>query len=285
MTINWRKFASLAVATTPLSEGVTPNPLSISPTAITGTVDQYGAWVKLSDLADTAPIDPVKTETASLLGEQYGLTIDTLVRDVLVAGGTSQLVQNAANHTAITTSHLLTAEEVMEALATLKTANARPFSNGLFVGIIHANTEFDLLSDSTIRNIMTYANSDDKNGLWTYKLGACLGVDWYVSSLAYRVADGVGSINVYETLILGQDAYGVGGLSAQPFAAVKAAGQGEAGTGVKPGSVQIIYKGLGSAGTEDALDQKQSLGWKTTFLAKVLNSAFYVRIAHACSLG
>jgi N4-gp56 family major capsid protein len=64
------KFGSLAVATTPLSEGVTPIGVSISPTAITATVDQYGAWIQHSDLIDKLSIDPIVTEESELLGSR-----------------------------------------------------------------------------------------------------------------------------------------------------------------------------------------------------------------------
>ena len=41
-TINFRRFNSLAVATTPLTEGVVPSGNSLSITAVTATVQQYG---------------------------------------------------------------------------------------------------------------------------------------------------------------------------------------------------------------------------------------------------
>jgi N4-gp56 family major capsid protein len=70
LTINFRKFGSLSAATTALSEGVTPVGTSISPSAITATVDQYGSWIQYSDLIDKLSIDPIVTEMGALLGSR-----------------------------------------------------------------------------------------------------------------------------------------------------------------------------------------------------------------------
>jgi N4-gp56 family major capsid protein len=44
-----------------------------------------------------------------------------------------------------------------------------------------------------------------------------------------------------------------------------------------------IVKPLGSAGTADPLEQRATSGWKATFVAKILNDAFLVRVEHAVS--
>ena len=72
---------------------------------------------------------------------------------------------------------------------------------------------------------------------------------------------GEGGITVYATLIMGSDFYGITRIS------------GEA--------VRNIIKPLGSAGTADPLEQRATSGWKATFVAKILNDAFAVRIEHA----
>jgi N4-gp56 family major capsid protein len=44
-----------------------------------------------------------------------------------------------------------------------------------------------------------------------------------------------------------------------------------------------IIKPLGSAGSADPLDQRQTSGWKATHAVTRLNEAFAVRIEHAVS--
>ena len=85
-TIEFRKFASLPKAMTALTEGVTPDGKSLTVTAITATVSQYGDYITMSDMLDLTAIDPVVVEATKILGRQAGLTLDTVTRNVLQSG-------------------------------------------------------------------------------------------------------------------------------------------------------------------------------------------------------
>lgn len=67
--------------------------------------------------------------------------------------------------------------------------------------------------------------------------------------------------DVYSTLVLGANAYGV--------------------TEIEGGGIQNIVKQLGSAGTSDALNQRATTGWKATKVAERLVEGFMVRIETA----
>lgn len=69
--------------------------------------------------------------------------------------------------------------------------------------------------------------------------------------------------DVYSTLVIGQNAYGV--------------------TSVEGGGLECIIKQKGSAGTYDPLNQRSSVGWKATQTAKILSDEFIVRIETTCS--
>ena len=64
--------------------------------------------------------------------------------------------------------------------------------------------------------------------------------------------------DVYATLILGENAYGT--------------------TNIDGGGLQVIVKQLGSAGTADPLNQRATVGWKATKVAKRLVEEYMVRI-------
>lgn len=76
-------------------------------------------------------------------------------------------------------------------------------------------------------------------------------------------SSGSGSIDVYATIILGANAYGITRIS------------GEA--------LRNIVKPLGSAGSADPLDQRATSGWKATFVAKILQQNAIRRIEHGVS--
>jgi N4-gp56 family major capsid protein len=80
--------AGLALATTALTEGVPPTESQITVAKVTKAVQQFGAFVKLSDLLVHQGIDPIWAEAFAMLGEQAGQTLHTLLMNDL-AGGTN----------------------------------------------------------------------------------------------------------------------------------------------------------------------------------------------------
>ena len=102
--IEFRKFAALAVATTPLTEGTPPTLKDLTVTAITATIAQYGDAVGFSDLVSTTTIDPILKETTEILAEQAQETIDEICREVLVAGTTVIYANDATSRTTVGTN-------------------------------------------------------------------------------------------------------------------------------------------------------------------------------------
>ena len=85
-TIEFRKFAPLAKATSPLTEGVTPDGKSLSVSTITANVAQYGDFITQTDVLELTSLDNTIIEATKLLGRQAGLTLDTVTRNVLQSG-------------------------------------------------------------------------------------------------------------------------------------------------------------------------------------------------------
>lgn len=85
--IEFRKYDALPKATTPLTEGVTPEGQALTVTTVTAEVHQYGGWVPLTDMVQMTTIDNNVVQATSVLASQSGRTMDTIVRDIL-AGGT-----------------------------------------------------------------------------------------------------------------------------------------------------------------------------------------------------
>ena len=84
--IEFRKFAPLTKALTPLTEGVTPEGKSLDVTTINAEVSQYGDYIVMSDILELTAIDNVVVEALKLLGRQGGATLDTVVRNILHTG-------------------------------------------------------------------------------------------------------------------------------------------------------------------------------------------------------
>lgn len=257
-TIEFRKFASLPKATTPLTEGVTPDGKSLTVTAITATVSQYGDFITMSDVLELTAIDNVILEATKLLGRQAGLTLDTIVRNVMHSGTNVTYCPKVAadgTETEVTSrSDLdntcqLTVKVVQQVVAKLRAQNA-PTIGGDYVAIIHPYVAYDLMRDPEWIEAHKYAQPEN---LYEGEIGKIAGVR-FVQTTEAKVYSG----GVFGSLFLGDGAYG--------------------DTEIAGGGLQTIVKQKGSAGTADPLDQRSSVGWKAIKTAELLVENYLVRV-------
>ena len=259
-TINFRRFNALNPATTALTEGVTPSGSSLSISVITATAAQYGDFVEISDKLDMAGIDPVLTETAECLGEAAALTVDTLIRDVVSVGTNVLYANGRANTNAITATDVMTHTEVLKAVRTLKSANAKPLEGGYFIGLIDPAVAYDLEKDTYWQDISKYNGAEN---MMKGEIGRLGGVR-FIETTNIKVANNTSSIPVHSCMILGQDAYGVVDIDG----------------GATP---EIIIKPFGSAGTADPLDQRATAGYKLFMTAVRLQELAMIRVECAAT--
>ena len=248
-TIEFRKFSSLAKATTPITEGVTPAGNKLNVSTITATVSQYGDYIVQSDVLELTSIDNTIVEATKILGKQAGLTLDTVVRDILVAGTSVQYAGGKDSRSALAEADTLSVEEIQKAVAFLRAQNA-PTINGDYVAIIHPYAAYDLMRDPEWIEAHKYAQPEN---LYAGEIGKIGGVRFVQTSEA-KIVDG----GVFCTMVLGEGAYGV--------------------TEITGGGLQTIVKQKGSAGTGDPLDQRSSVGWKAIKTAERLVENYMVRI-------
>lgn len=252
--IEFRKFASLPKALTPLTEGVTPDGKSLEVSKIEAEVSQYGDYVVYSDVLDLTAIDPVVTEGVKVIGNQAGLTLDTVTRNVLQTG-TNVFYAPKGDGTEVTSREgldntcKLTAKVVKKVAAFLKKVNA-PKINGDYVAIIHPFVAYDLQNDPEWLESHKYATPEN---IYEGELGKIGGVRFVESSEAKVYAGGV-----FGCIFLGANAYGV--------------------TEIEGGGLKTIIKQLGSSGVADALDQRASIGWKAIKTAEILLEPYIIRV-------
>ncbi len=277
-TIKFRRYGNLAAATTPLTEGVTPAGKQLSVTDITATVLAYGDFVTLTDKLQYESVDPVLLDASDVLGDQTGDTIDQLARDIMAAGtngiysGTGNVVTgDVAAGDVIATGNLDAASLL------LKNANAKPVTRQInpstgynttpipacFIGIIHPEITAKVATFTGWTPVEKYPSQATVMEGEVGSYSANGSKIRFVETTNAKIKAGLGTagIDVYCTLIFGANAYGISRIS------------GEA--------MKNIVKPLGSAGTADPLDQRATTGWKATFVAKILNNDWLVRIESA----
>lgn len=285
-TVSWRKMSALTSVTTALTEGITPTGEEITITASTGTVSEYGAYVTYTAWLAQLGIDNVASEAADALGEQAADSLDLLVRNALIASGTAQYADDAVSTVTVEAGDYFSAAEAMEALATLKTAKAVPPMGGFYPCLIHPYTEYDLYQDSVFQSILAYSKDRGEGNAWiTGYVGRAFGMEFFVTPNGYvNSSAGAGSIDVYYSMVIGKSAFGIGGLAAY-MPKIMANGGNENNTFKKMRPLQLIQQPFGSAGSADPLNQRATIAWYTTFVTKVLDAAFYIRIEHDVRLG
>jgi N4-gp56 family major capsid protein len=258
--IEFRKFASLPKALTPLTEGVTPDGKKLSASSIEAEVSQYGDYVTLSDILDLTTIDPVVVEATKVVGRQAGLTLDTITRNILHSG-TNVFYAPKADGTAVTSRSALdatcklTVDLVRRVVAFLKKNNA-PKINGDYIAIIHPYAAYDLMSDDDWKYPHQY---QDTSNIYEGEIGKIAGVRFVETSEA-KVYEG----GVLGSLFIAEGAYGT--------------------TDITGGGLETIIKQLGSAGSADPLNQRSTVGWKATKTAEILVDAYMVRVEHKTAL-
>jgi N4-gp56 family major capsid protein len=271
--IKFRRYGSLTATTTALSEGVTPSGSQLSVTDVTATVLQYGDYVTLTDKVLMETYDPILTETADILGEQAGDSLDQLCRNVMVAGASAQYASTATTVATVGAAMKLDRAEVKEAVRTLAGNNCKPVTSMVnpstgynttpidraYIMIVHPNTIYDLDDATGWIPVEKYSNKGD---VMPNEKGSIAGARVIESSNAYTTA-GTLVTTVYGSLIFGQNAY--------------------AQTRISGEALKNIVKPLGSAGTADPLNQRMTSGWIATYIAKVLNANNIIVIYHAVS--
>lgn len=264
--VNFRKFNPLPKATTPITEGITPKGNKLEVTVIPSEVDQYGDFVTVTDMLDLTAIDPVIVEATQVIGNQAGMTLDTIVRDKMHTCGNEFLApeggapeseppEDVDKWNDFSYDHPLSVGLIKKVVAFLKKNNA-PKIDGSYVGIIHPMAAVDIMNDDAWIDVNAYA---DASKIFEGELGKIAGVRFIESSEAKVSLNDPKEgdpVKYFTTLILGQNAYG--------------------DTEIEGGGLEVIVKPVGSG--NDPLNQRATIGWKATKTAEILLDTNIVKV-------
>jgi N4-gp56 family major capsid protein len=140
-------YDTFAANTTPGSEGTVGSGLAGATTVRDVSINQYFDFISFSDLVSETAISPIVEEHAAELGYRAALTTNSLTStefEVASSGFSIDLSDN----------EFLAAAVVRQAVMSLRGANAKSKSDGMFVGIIHPFPAYDLLNDNTVGGVI-----------------------------------------------------------------------------------------------------------------------------------
>lgn len=276
MTIRFRRYNALAPATTPLTEGVTPTGNQLSKTDYTAPLKQYGDWTKITDVVDFSNVDPVITEAVDVFSDQAGLSIDTVYRDILLAGTNLYYT----NGTAVNTINTYVSQADLENISrSLKRAKGVMFTelikagSGIntfpvrpcFVIVAHVDLEKTFRAMADFISIEKYAS---QGGVMDNEIGAVGNFRIVLTTNAYTLANGGATVangcystgaancDVYKSLVFAKNAYGICPLDGDSFKT-------------------IVKKNEGGYG--DPLNQiAATVAWKANTTACILNETWMI---------
>lgn len=264
--VQWTKWVNLPLVTAGQGEGVPTTAVSMTATAVTGSTAQYDAAVSISDILAYTSFGDVMKAAMERLAYNAGLSIDTIVRNIIATAGTLQSATGVAGAawTSIPATGTLSISEVKRAVRSLRRGDAMEQTDGLFVAAVHPDSLYDLMSDTSTggwidANKYTEGNADK---LLQGEVGKIAGARFLETSNAYVRGTGVtASASIYVTNFFARDAFGVTDLQ----------------------NLETIIHGFGTGGVADPTNKVATAGWKCTFGAAPLNSAFQVSVSHAVS--
>lgn len=259
----FRRYSTLSAATVPITDGTTPPGDALSVTDFSTQIKWYGNFVVITDQVQFTVQDRVLNESTRVLSLQLGLTIDTLIRNMMVATASSILASNGINGGTPTE---ITTIDIKTAVRALRLGNARLMTKPIpgenrfatspvrssYWGFMDVSIQNDLEACADFLSAANYPNPlDALEAEW----GSTNNVRWLLSTNGYSTT---AAIPVWSNIILGQEAYGV----------------------VKLGSkeAEFIVKPLGSSGTNDPLNQRGSVGYKYPFATRLLNDNWITRL-------
>lgn len=252
-TKKWRRYSRYAAATTPLTEGITPNGHKQSKVDLLATASQYGDFAIITDVVDLTVEDPNITIEVERQGDQMMNTQDVLTRDVLVNSASSLTCSNGnpvgtlLNATDIKAARQILRSGDAEVLTSLVKAGTGQGTSPIrpsYFAMMHSDLENDLELVSGFKHVANYAA---QQGVDVSEVGSVDGIRFLMST------QGAVTSGSYSIPIIAKNAYGV--------------------VDINGGTAKSIVKGLGSAGTADPLDQRTTVGWKMWQVARILNDA------------
>lgn len=260
-TVTFRRYDNLADALNPLTEGINPPFETITKFDVDATVSTYGNVVALSDDVVIYVQDDTSNEVADMLSQNMFSTLDVITRNVLNATSSQIDCVNGVNGNAITE---ITQTDLDLAIDYLMGNNAKrmaPVIEGVnafgtapidraYWCMIHTDLRSDVKALAAFIATNEYPT---QQAVLQSELGSVEETRFVMSTNGAVSTD---SPPVYSNFIVGQNAY--------------------ACINVDEVAAEMILKPLGAG--EDALNRRQTMGWKARYAALILDDGWIINV-------
>jgi N4-gp56 family major capsid protein len=281
-SISLRRYEALSLATTPITEGVTPAGQALTFTDYTATLQQYSGVVNLTDVVLDTHEDDILGETTDILAQQSSETLETVKYNALIGGLTVYYANGVAGRSSVVDS--ISRSDIRKAARFLKRQRGRYFTNvfksganfgsvgceSAYFGVAHTDVEDDLKDVDGFKLPTDYGSATPMEN----EIGATEHVRWFTGVLNSPVADAGGAAatkiattnaaaacDVYLYLIFSKHAYAI-----VPFAG-------------KNSVVPMVT--LPKPNIADPAAQRGAVAWKAYLTALIVQDNWMARIEAA----
>jgi len=281
-TVKFRRPVPFVGLSTALTEGTTPTAQQMQYEDVQVQLDQWGAFVEITDVVNDLAEDPVLSDASMLCGEQAAETVEIQTWGALRAG-TSVFYANGTSRSDVNTPISLDKQRAIT--RSIKANRGKKVTNMVaaspnyetvpvapaFIAFAHTDLESDIRDLPGFTPTEQYGSMD----ALPHEIGKVEDVR-YVLSPVLDNYEGAGSsttngmvndgsnVDVYPVVYVAKDAYGLIPLK-----------------GANAITPKVLNPDTPRGG--DPLGQKGSVGWKTYFVAKILNESWTHRLEVAAS--
>lgn len=271
---------NIPLATTPLTEGVTPTGSTLNNQDYTVTLAQYGDFVEITDVIMDTHTDSVLQQTSDILGEQAAVTVETLRFNILKAGTNVYYASNVANRGSIINPITLAdqrrvttglnrqnAKKITQVVSSTPDYNTKSVE-AAYMAVCHPDLETDIRTMTGFKPVADYGPHTTP---FEGEIGSVEQVRYMTSTVVSAWADAGGaastnglrttsgtSADVYPVLYFGRDAFGIVPLKG------------------KSSMTPMVVNPKPASG--DPLGQRGTVGWKLYTATVILQEAFMARL-------
>lgn len=279
--IKFRRPIPFAADVNPLTEGVTPSTIKMAFEDVSATLQQFGALIEITDVVNDTEEDPVLNESIKVIADMAAKTVEVITYGVLKAG-TNVFFANGAVRTSVNTAIVLSKQRrVVRFLNAQKAMKITSIQDGspdfatrpveaAYVAFAHTDMENDIRELQGFTPLALYGS---RKALCVQELGSVENVRYITSQELVAFPDAGGTFNgsgtsmvtttgtsadVYPIIFIGKDSYGLVPLKGM-------------------GAITPVVINPDKIDKSDPLGQRGYVGYKTYFVALILNQTWLVR--------
>jgi N4-gp56 family major capsid protein len=181
----YTRYERLNLPSSSLTEGTTPDNTSMSISTVTATMDQWGAYINLSDVADMTIKHPVVAKGIDLMGYQAAETVDREIIKVLLTGTSVSFPAAVTLRSSLANTDVMSSAVVRKVVKNLRSRGAHEYDGQDYVAVVDPSVEADLMADASFVNAASYSNIKT---LFNGEIGKWLGARFMRSNLIPAIA-------------------------------------------------------------------------------------------------